>query len=84
MSITKQSKNDLLSGVISSEARVERQHVDTGVCKHGKARVVGVYPCVVDWMSALHRDPIGVFIVLLLRLIRPRELRNATLFPHTI
>ena len=64
--------------MISPKARVKRQDVDAGVREHGKAGVVRVDPCVVDWMSALHRDPIGVFIVLLLRLIRPRELGNAT------
>ena len=46
-----------------------------GVGKHSEQWIVRVYPLVIHRVSALAHNPVNVFILLLLRLVRIRKLR---------
>ena len=63
----------VLARCVCAKAWIERQNMDGGRRKHCQVELVGVEPLIVFFAAPLPCDTLGVHVVLLLGLLRPRK-----------
>ena len=66
----------ILSSRICSVPRIERQNMHCRGGEHRQVEIVRVHPLIIIWQSTLSGNPFCILVVLLLRLMWPREKKS--------